>query len=43
MTQQLQESFIPSSSVVKRCIEALIEKEFIARVPEDQKAYIYIA
>lgn len=43
MTLQLQDRFLPSPAVVKRCIEALIEKEFIARTPEDQKAYTYIA
>eukprot|EP00066_Takifugu_rubripes_P025487 XP_011614753.1 PREDICTED: cullin-3-like [Takifugu rubripes] len=43
VTQQLKKNFVPSHTAVKRCIEGLIEKEFLARTPEDQKAYIYVA
>ncbi|KAM9836561.1 cullin-3-like [Aulostomus maculatus] len=43
VTQQLQARFPLSPSAIKRCIESLIEREFLARTPEDHQVYTYVA
>lgn len=43
MTQQLQARFLPSPVLIKKRIETLIEREYMARIPGDRKTYIYIA
>jgi len=40
---QLKSSFPPSPAFIKKRIESLIEREYIAREPEDRKTYIYLA
>ena len=35
--------FLPSPVVIKKRIEGLIEREYLARTPEDRKVYIYVA
>ncbi|XP_061654254.1 cullin-3-B-like isoform X1 [Phyllopteryx taeniolatus] len=43
VTQQLQARFLPSPVVIKKRIEGLIEREYLARTPEDRNMYTYIA
>ncbi|XP_049602680.1 cullin-3-B-like isoform X1 [Syngnathus scovelli] len=43
VTQQLQTRFLPSPVVIKKRIEGLIEREYLARTPEDRNMYTYIA
>uniref|UniRef100_A0A8C5N932 Cullin 3 n=1 Tax=Gouania willdenowi TaxID=441366 RepID=A0A8C5N932_GOUWI len=39
VTQQLQARFLFSPAVIKKCIEGLIEREYLVRTPEDRKLY----
>lgn len=43
VTTQLRSRFLPSPVVIKKRIEGLIEREYLARTPEDRKMYIYLA
>lgn len=43
VTQQLRVRFLPSPVVIKKRIEGLIEREYLARTPEDRKVYTYVA
>uniref|UniRef100_A0A8C5FRR7 Cullin family profile domain-containing protein n=1 Tax=Gadus morhua TaxID=8049 RepID=A0A8C5FRR7_GADMO len=43
VTQQLRSRFLPSPVVIKKRIEGLIEREYLARTPEDRKVYTYVA
>lgn len=43
VTEQLKSRFLPSPVVIKKRIEGLIEREYLARVPEDRKIYTYVA
>ncbi|KAI5200471.1 Cullin-3 [Manis pentadactyla] len=43
VTQQLKARFLPNSFVFKKCIEELIEREYLARTPEDHQVYTYVA
>lgn len=43
VTQQLKARFLPSPVVIKKRIEGLIEREYLARTPEDRKVYTYVA
>ncbi len=40
--KQLESRFAPSPGMVKKCIESLIEREFLERDREDRKLYKYI-
>ncbi|KAF7243143.1 Cullin-3 [Varanus komodoensis] len=40
VTQQLKARFLPSPVVIKKRIEGLIEREYLARTPEDRKMSI---
>ncbi|XP_052215704.1 cullin-3-like [Dreissena polymorpha] len=42
-TEQLKSRFLPSPVVIKKRIEGLIEREYLARTPEDRKKYTYVA
>lgn len=42
-TEQLKSRFLPSPVVIKKRIEGLIEREYLARTPEDRKIYTYVA
>ncbi|CAH1781618.1 unnamed protein product [Owenia fusiformis] len=42
-TEQLKARFLPSPVVIKKRIEGLIEREYLARTPEDRKIYTYVA
>lgn len=42
-TEQLKARFLPSPVVIKKRIEGLIEREYLARTPEDRKVYTYVA
>lgn len=42
-TEQLKSRFLPSPVVIKKRIEGLIEREYLARTPEDRKVYTYVA
>jgi len=42
-TEQLKSRFLPSPVVIKKRIESLIEREYIARTAEDRKVYTYVA
>jgi len=42
-TEQLKSRFLPSPVVIKKRIESLIEREYIARTSEDRKVYTYVA
>lgn len=42
VTEQLRSRFLPSPVIIKKRIEALIEREYLART-EDRKTYTYVA
>ncbi|XP_055868404.1 cullin-3-B-like [Biomphalaria glabrata] len=42
-TEMLKPRFLPSPVVIKKRIEGLIEREYLARAPEDRKIYTYVA
>ncbi|XP_030383867.1 cullin-3 isoform X2 [Scaptodrosophila lebanonensis] len=43
VTLQLKSRFLPSPVFIKKRIEGLIEREYLARTPEDRKVYVYLA
>ncbi|XP_061098751.1 cullin-3-B-like [Conger conger] len=43
VTQQLRARFLPCPVVIKKRTEGLIEREYLARTPEDRKVYTYVA
>ncbi|CAL2044162.1 hypothetical protein CAEBREN_07404 [Caenorhabditis brenneri] len=43
VTQQLRHRFMPSPIIIKQRIETLIEREYLQRDENDQRAYQYIA
>ena len=43
VTQQLKSRFLPSPVVIKKRIESLIEREYLARATDDMKCYAYCA
>ncbi|XP_034230690.1 cullin-3 isoform X2 [Thrips palmi] len=43
VTEQLKIRFLPSPVIIKKRIEGLIEREYLARTPEDRKVYTYVA
>ncbi|CAG0901378.1 unnamed protein product [Darwinula stevensoni] len=43
VTEQLKSRFLPSPVVIKKRIEGLIEREYLARTPDDRKVYTYVA
>lgn len=43
VTELLKSRFLPSPVIIKKRIEGLIEREYLARTPEDRKVYTYVA
>ncbi|XP_055643671.1 cullin-3 [Toxorhynchites rutilus septentrionalis] len=43
VTTQLKSRFMPSPVIIKKRIEGLIEREYLARTPDDRKVYVYLA
>lgn len=43
VTEQLKVRFLPSPVVIEKRIEGLVEREYLARTPEDRKVYTYVA
>lgn len=43
VTEQLKSRFLPSPVIIKKRIEGLIERDYLARAPDDRKMYTYIA
>lgn len=43
VVQQLQKQFQPDAKLVKRCIESLLEREYLDRDADDQNVFIYQA
>lgn len=43
VTEQLKIRFLPSPVVIKKRIENLIDREYLARTSEDRKTYTYVA
>ena len=43
VTQQLSPRFVVAPAVIKKRIEALIERDYLARTPDSMKVYNYIA
>jgi cullin 3 len=43
VTEQLRSRFMPSPVIIKKRIEALIEREYLARTDMDRKTYTYVA
>ncbi|XP_014206441.1 cullin-3 [Copidosoma floridanum] len=43
VVDQLRVRFLPSPVIIKKRIEGLIEREYLARTPEDRKVYTYVA
>lgn len=43
VTRQLQARFVPNPATIKKRIESLIEREFLARDEADRKFYTYVA
>ena len=43
LTRQLAARFLPNPVIIKKRIESLIEREYLARSNEDRKIYTYLA
>lgn len=43
VTEQLKSRFIPDPQFIKKRIEALIDREYLSRTPEDRRIYTYVA
>ncbi|KAG9509946.1 Cullin-3 [Fragariocoptes setiger] len=43
VTDQLKSRFLPSPVIIKKRIEGLIEREYLARTEDDRKTYTYVA
>jgi len=43
VTDQLKSRFLPNPLLIKKRIESLIEREYLARTVEDRKIYQYVA
>lgn len=43
VTDQLKSRFIPCPQFIKKRIDGLIDREYLARTPEDRKVYTYVA
>lgn len=43
VVEQLKIRFLPSPVIIKKRIEGLIEREYLARSPEDRRTYVYVA
>ncbi|XP_019868057.2 cullin-3-A isoform X2 [Aethina tumida] len=43
VTEQLKSRFLPSPVIIKKRIEGLIEREYLARTHDDRKVYTYVA
>ncbi|RIB05755.1 Cullin [Gigaspora rosea] len=43
VTKQLQPRFVPNPAMIKKRIEALIEREYLERAPGDRRVYNYLA
>ncbi|XP_071636593.1 cullin-3-like [Temnothorax longispinosus] len=43
VTEQLRGRFLPSPAMIKKRIEGLVEREYLARTEEDWKVYTYVA
>jgi len=43
VVEQLRIRFLPSPVIIKKRIEGLIEREYLARSPEDRRTYVYVA
>ncbi|KAL0274159.1 UNVERIFIED_CONTAM: hypothetical protein PYX00_006651 [Menopon gallinae] len=43
VTEQLKSRFLPSPVIIKKRIEGLIEREYLARTLDDRKTYTYVA
>ena len=43
VTEQLKARFLPNPPTIKKRIEGLIEREYLARTQEDRKVYTYVA
>ncbi len=43
VTRQLSARFMPNPALIKKRIESLIEREFLARDEKDRKFYTYLA
>jgi cullin 3 len=43
VTEQLKSRFLPSPVIIKKRIENLIDREYLARTNEDRKVYTYVA
>lgn len=42
VTEQLRSRFLPSPVIIKKRIEGLIEREYLARTPEDRLVHFYL-
>lgn len=43
LATQLAAHFVPEVPLVRRCIEWLIDKEYLARHVQDRDVYVYVA
>ncbi|KAH8068357.1 hypothetical protein JL721_6783 [Aureococcus anophagefferens] len=43
VTRQLSQRFFPQPQFIKKCIESLLEREYLERDASDSKMYIYMA
>ena len=42
VTEQLKPRFTPNPILIKKRIEGLIDREYLARSADDRKVYVYI-
>jgi cullin 3 len=43
VSKQLQSRFTPNPLVIKKCIEVLIDREYLERSSTDRRTYNYLA
>ena len=43
VTRQLSSRFVPQSQFIKKCIESLLEREYVERSQSDARLYTYLA
>lgn len=43
VTNELKNRFPPDITLIKRCVESLLERDYLARSEKDSNGYVYVA